>query len=63
LVDYLFRTRNNVVHSGKCKYRDDGNIEYNVDYGKAHEFFLATEYVMEWISTIDAIIAEQLRSF
>lgn len=62
-VDFLFRTRNNIVHDGRSFYKDDSNTEHNVDYQKAHKFFLSTMEVMEWLRNIDSAIAEELKCF
>jgi len=62
-IDFLFRTRNNIVHAGKASYKDDNGTEHSVDYEKAHNFFLATMEVLEWLKNIDAVIAEQIKCF
>lgn len=63
LIDFLFRTRNKIVHEGKTIYKDDGDTEHIVDYEKSHKFFLAALDVLEWMREIDANIAEQLKCF
>lgn len=62
-IDYLFRTRNNIVHSGECNYKDDSNKINVLDHNKAKEFFWTAIDVMEWIRKIDVTIAEQLKCF
>lgn len=63
LIDYLFQTRNKIVHKGECYYKDKEGNECITDYSKAHEFFITTIDVMEWIREIDITIAEQLKCF
>lgn len=62
-IDFLFRTRNKIVHDGKAFYRDDSGTEHIVDYEKAHQFFLSVMQVLEWFRNIDATISEQLKCF
>lgn len=62
-IDYLFRTRNKIIHEGKAFYKDDSGAKHNVDYKKAHQFFLSVIEVLEWFRNIDATIAEQLKCF
>lgn len=62
-IDFLFRTRNKIVHDGKLFYKDDVGIEHSVDYKKAHQFFLSVIEVMGWLRNIDATIAENLKCF
>lgn len=62
-IDFLFRTRNKIVHNGKAFYKDDSGTKHNVDYEKAHKFFLSVIDVMEWLRNIDATIAEDLKCF
>ncbi|MFQ5964251.1 MAG: hypothetical protein ACE5KZ_08215 [Candidatus Scalinduaceae bacterium] len=61
LIDYLFQTRNKIVHTGECYYKDKKGEKCITDYNKAHEFFLTTIDVMEWIRKIDSSIAEKLK--
>jgi hypothetical protein len=63
LIDFLFRTRNKIVHEGKAFYRDDSDTEHIVDYDKSHEFFLAAIDILKWMRKIDDNIAEQLTCF
>jgi hypothetical protein len=62
-IDYLFRTRNKIVHEGEAYYKNDGGIKQIVDFEKSHEFFLSALSVLNWIRKIDTNIAEQLRYF
>lgn len=63
LIDFLFRTRNKIVHEGKAFYKNDSGTEHIVDFEKSHEFFLAAIDVLEWMRKIDATVAEQLKCF
>lgn len=59
-IDFLFRTRNSLVHSGKCRFKNDGGNEFDVDYERAHEFFIAALKVLSWLSAFDYPIAKRL---
>ena len=63
LIDFLFRTRNKIVHEGKTFYRDDSGTDHIIDYKKSHGFFLAAIDVLEWMRKIDVTVAEQLKCF
>lgn len=62
LIDFLFRTRNKIVHEGETYYKDDSNSKHVVDFKKSHHFFLAALDVLNWIRKIDTAIAEKIGS-
>lgn len=63
LIDYLFRTRNSIVHNGKSRYKDDTGTVHNVYYKEAHSFFFNAADVMNWLRSIDPDIADLLKWF
>jgi len=62
-VDFLFRTRNKIVHTGEPFYIDDSGTKIKVNFEKSREFFWVSLDVFEWVRKIDANIAEQLKCF
>jgi len=62
-LDYLFRTRNKIVHEGKSYYNDKKGTVQPVDNEKAHKFFLSVMEIMEWFRSIDFTIAEEINFF
>ena len=49
-IKNLYKTRNNIVHEGKCIYLDNGN-EINVDEIISSKFLDATRVTLKWIDT------------
>jgi len=41
LIDFLFRTRNKIVHEGEAYYKNDSGIKHIVDFKKSHDFFFS----------------------
>ena len=62
-MDYLFRTRNNIVHKGEMFYKDKYQNKIIVGPAEASLFFRETLAVMEWLKNIDNNIANQIRYF
>ena len=62
-IDYLFRTRNKIVHEGKSYYKDKRGVVCQVDVEKAKTFFLTVCEAMEWFRSIDSAVADQLKCF
>lgn len=59
-IDFLFRTRNSIVHDGLCKYKTDAAVAVQVDHEKSIAFFQAALRVMSWINTFDKGIAKKI---
>lgn len=62
-IDYLFRTRNKIVHEGRTYYNDKHGAACQVDAEKANRFFLSASEAMEWFRNIDSTIADELKCF
>jgi len=59
-IDFLFRTRNSIVHRGLCIYKTDSSVEVQVDHEKSVAFFQAALRVISWISTFNKSIAKKI---
>jgi len=51
LIEKLYRTRNNIVHEGRCYYKESG-LDIRVDDELAAEFLRATETALEWLAQL-----------
>ncbi len=51
LMEHLYRTRNNVVHQGKCVYMEHGR-DIEVDERCCAEFLQAVDFTLDWIENL-----------
>jgi len=51
LIEKLYRVRNNVMHEGRCYYKESG-FEIRVDDELATAFLRATETALEWLAQL-----------
>lgn len=56
-IDYLFRTRNQLVHNGKCRHKNKKGKWQNVGIKEATRFLEAVTWTFNWLS--DMKIAER----